>query len=352
MNQAVHIIAVGARTPLGSTAESSMAAVRAGISQISDHPFIFDGEAEPIQMVRDLQLDPGFMGPERLIEMASSALEEICQSLSTYALDISNIPLLLCLPEERPGWAEEHAEIVKDGLDQKVMSLSFRSTEIFSQGHAAGLVALDTACKEILSKKAELCVILGVDSYLTLETLVWLDENRQLATAYHRGAFFPGEGAGAFAVASDAFVQREAIDVLASIRGIGTAKESHLINTETLCLGVGLTECVREAVSSLRLPEEAIQGIICDINGERYRSEEWGFSLLRLPKVFVDPTDYEMPASCWGDVGAASGPLFVVLAVIAGMKKWAKGSRYIIWNSSDAGQRAAAVLELNFQLQG
>jgi 3-oxoacyl-[acyl-carrier-protein] synthase-1 len=97
------------------------------------------------------------------------------------------------------------------------------------------------------------------------------------------------------------------------------------------------------------LPGERVEAVVCDINGERYRSEEWGFTMLRLPETFVDPTAYDAPASCWGDMGAASGPLFVAVAVTAAKRGWAKGTRYLIWNSSEQGHRAAVVLEFTLQ---
>jgi 3-oxoacyl-[acyl-carrier-protein] synthase-1 len=187
---------------------------------------------------------------------------------------------------------------------------------------------------------------------LNFETLEWLDQNRQLATPYHRGAFFPGEGVGAVALASESMAQRYKWTTLGRVRGIGTAIEANKIKTDTVCVGEGLTACIRKAVSGAQFPDEAIEGIICDLNGERYRAEEWGFALLRLPQVFSDPTGYDLPTSCWGDVGAASGPLAMCIAVNAAQKGYAKGSRYLIWNSSEGGQRAAAFLELNMRRNG
>ncbi len=71
MTDDVHIVAVGARTPLGLNADSSIAAVRAGISEVSEHPFILDQKAEPVRLALDFELDPGLMGVERFIAMAS-----------------------------------------------------------------------------------------------------------------------------------------------------------------------------------------------------------------------------------------------------------------------------------------
>lgn len=352
MNRGIHIVAVGARTPLGLDSESSMAAVRAGITQITDHPFMIDRVAEPVRMAQDSHLDPRLMGPERMLELVSSALEETCAQSEFLLSRSRDISILLGLPEERPGWSSADVQVLRDALSQKMMPYQLKSVEAFCYGHAAGSMALITACSRIQAGEAEVCIVAGVDSYFHHETLQWLDQTKQLATSYHRGAFFPGEGAGAFIIASDPVVKRFNLDSLALVCGGGTATETHLIKTEALCLGEGLTLCIRKATASLELPHDAIEGIICDINGERYRSEEWGFALLRIPEVFDDPTDYEAPASSWGDVGAASGTLFIALAVTASRKGWAKGSRYLIWNSSEAGHRAAVVLELNLHVQG
>lgn len=319
---------------------------------MSEHPFIVDKKSEPVRMALDFEIDPGVMGAERFIAMAATALEEVCLKLKPAWKDNQKVTIFLGLPEERPGWTEEHNQAVREGLSSKTMPVEFEPFELFPYGHASGLIAIDAACKQIRTGQAEVCIVAGVNSYLDLKTLEWLDENKQLATSYHRGAFFPGEGASAIAVASNTFVHRFKMESLAVIRGIGIATETKKIKTDTVCLGEGLTESVKKAVMPLRLPQEAVEGIICDINGERYRSEEWGFVLLRLPNAMVDPTDYDLPASCWGDVGAASGPLFVAMAVTAGQRGWAKGERYLIWNSSEGGQRAAAVLALNRQQQG
>ena len=65
-----------------------------------------------------------------------------------------------------------------------------------------------------------MCIVLGVDSYLNFMTLEWLDNNKQLANSYNRGAFFPGEGAGAVLIASNNTVSRHKLDSLAVIRGL------------------------------------------------------------------------------------------------------------------------------------
>ena len=347
MTNEVHIVGVGARTPLGLNAESSIAAVRAGIARIEEHPFFLDRQGEPVRLALDAELDPLLTGPERFTAIAETALQEVCTALAKKAPDLGNIPLFLGVPEVRPGWTKHDMQLVLDQLARKTFPVPLRTIELFPFGHAAGLLALDAACQKIHTGQQSVSVIAGVDSYWNFDTLEWLHQNRQLSTPYHRGAFFPGEGVGAVAVAAESMVRRYQWASMGRVRGIGAALEPNTIKTDTVCVGEGLTACIRKAVSGFRFPGEAIDGIICDINGERYRAEEWGFALLRLPEVFVDPTRYDLPTSCWGDMGAASGPLAMAIVVKAAQKGWAKGTRYLVWNSSEGGQRAAASLELN-----
>ena len=48
---------------------------------------------------------------------------------------------------------------------------------------------------------------------------------------------------------------------------------------------------------------------------------------MRLSQFFDDPTAYHSPAECWGDMGAASGSLFAMLACRASVRGYSKGPR-------------------------
>jgi 3-oxoacyl-[acyl-carrier-protein] synthase-1 len=121
--------------------------------------------------------------------------------------------------------------------------------------------------------------------------------------------------------------------------------ETRTIDNPEGLLGEKLAEVVGRATEDLRLPEEAVDDIYCDINGERHRSDDWGFMVLRVPNVFRDGTSYVAPAGNWGDVGAASGALSCVLAVEALRRNYAKGPLSLVCASSDGGLRAALLLE-------
>ncbi len=115
------------------------------------------------------------------------------------------------------------------------------------------------------------------------------------------------------------------------------------MKTDTVCVGEGLTQVYQQATAGLRQGEE-VSRTICDINGERYRNVEFPYAILRVHQPFVDAGAYDSPADCWGDVGAASGPLFALLAIAAAQRGYAKGPHTLIWCSSEGGARAGALL--------
>jgi 3-oxoacyl-[acyl-carrier-protein] synthase-1 len=314
---------------------------------MGEHPFMIDRVGDPMPGALDVQLDPGFMGPERLLALAETALREVCAPLThDTRTPRLRLPLYLGLPEIRPGFTEQDAATVRSGLTRfEGLPITISDVSMYTQGHAAGLAALAMAIEQIRQGACEACLVGGVESYFHPDTMEWLDENRQLAGAVSRSAFVPGEGAGFCLLMTERARTRLSLVALARVLTVAIGTETKLIKTSDICLGAGLTSVVKNAVSGLSLSSGRINAVICDINGERYRGEEWGFVCLRLSQYFDDPIAYDSPADCWGDMGAASGPLFAMLACQAAAHGYAKGQRTLMWTSSEGGLRGAAVVE-------
>lgn len=346
MDTSAYIISTGARTPVGLASLPAAAAVRAQISGMREHPFMIDQAGDPMPAAFDALLDPGMWGPERLLYLVESALREACAPLAADdRRSRLRIPVFLALPEYRPGFSEQDAAMVRAGLyDFEDLPIDISQLTIIAEGHAAGLSALTAAYRQIQQGVFEVCLVGGVDSYFHPDTMEWLDENRQLVGCVSRSGFVPGEGAGFCLLMADTLRKRLGLTAMARVLSGAWGRETKLIKTSEVCLGQGLTDTVRNAVSTLTPPAETINQIICDINGERYRGEEWGFVCLRLPQHFDNPTAYCSPADCWGDMGAASGPLFAMLACQAAERGYAGGPRALLWASSEDGLRGAAVL--------
>ena len=205
-------------------------------------------------------------------------------------------------------------------------------------------MAIGAACRELQDGSAEFLLAGGVDSHIDPDTLEWLDVCERLHIPTNAWGFLPGEAAGMCLLCTAATATSHRLAVLGRVAALATANEPNRIYTETVCIGAGLTQAVRRVLGFMPQGTK-IDATLCDQNGEAYRADEFGFTLARTSEGFVDPTEFVAPADCWGDVGAASGPLFVMLAAMAARKGYAKGPRTLLWTSSEGGERSAALFE-------
>ncbi len=337
----VSIVAVGARTPLGYTAAPSAAAVRCGLAQFQDHPFMVDALGNPVRAALDDGLDPTSLGGIRPLTLGRSALEEALSGLTLDPARSPRLDVLLALPEARPGFTDTNAAWIAREITR---DLAAGPAEIVARGHAGALEALAQAAKRIAGGQSDLCAVVGADSYFSPDTIEWLMQAGRLVGDANRDGFIPGEAGGCVVVASPYAMGALRLPALAEVRAAFSARESILISGDAEVLGHGLAEAILGAAASLRLPAEAIDDVYGDINGERYRTDEWGFAVLRTNHV-LRSVQYELPTGCWGDVGAASGALGCMLAVRAWVRAYAKGPRALVWGGSEAGLRSAVVLE-------
>jgi 3-oxoacyl-[acyl-carrier-protein] synthase-1 len=341
------IVATGARTPIGLRSATSAAALRAGIMRVGEHPFMFDGSGEPLMCAMDPRLDPALLGPARLSALVEPALREATEPMRAVAGARARVPVYLGLPERRPGFQEPDAQLVLRSI-AALQGLPVEPSQILPclGGHAAGLSALADAVGAIARGTTEICLVGGVESYLHLDTIEALGAERQLACPTTRSGFIPGEGAGFCLLMATHVCRRLRLRPLARVSAVAVGREGKTMKSTEICLGEGLDATIRRTMAALPDSRPADE-VICDINGERYRNEEWGFVCLRSWQCFVDPSGFRSPADTWGDMGAASGPLFAMLACQAAERGYGKGPRTMVWASSEGGLRAAAVLDSN-----
>lgn len=345
MSEPLYLISTGARTPLGLHSAAAAAAVRAAISSCAEHPFMIDQAGDPMAASMDALLEPDTPCKQRMMAMAQTALQEACLPLAENQA-ITELPLLFGLPEPRPGFNEEDAKWIGYQLSHNTeLPVNISHHRAFMSGHSAALSVLDQARNEMAQGDYQACLIGGVESYFHPDTMEWLDKNRQLHGSVSRSGFVPGEGAGFCLIMTPSAAQQAGLKPLALITQTATAWETKLIKTQDINLGEGLTQSVRNTVAHLNPQQQRVNSIYCDINGERYRGEEWGFTCLKLAQYFDDPTGYWSPADCWGDMGAASGALFMTLATQAAQRGYAAGAQSLLWAGSENGLRASALLE-------
>lgn len=295
----------------------------------------------------DARLEPQLPGWRRMAALATSAIGEVLEKAESAMPASERIAVLLSLPETRPGFSEADAgsvaEAVLAGARAQGGSRQL-GLEVVGRGHAGALEAIERVSRRSASREARYFLVCGAESYLEEETLDWLEDHVRLTSKGVRSGFTPGEAAGAVLLASADALPRTSMPAMAIVRGAGTSVEPRTILTGEDSFGEGLSRAIDQACSNLRLPDEAVDAVWCDINGERYRTEEWGFALLRSQRG-IKTTDYELMTGSWGDIGAATGTLQCVMAVQSWRRGYAAGPRAMVCAGSDGGLRGAVVLE-------
>lgn len=345
MAEAVCIVGLGAATAVGRSSWASAAAVRAGLSGFAQHPFMIDTAGEPMRAALAPWLTMDVQGADRLAALLLPALDEALAVLGEQPLDASRWALALGLPSARPGLPPEVARellaCVKRHAGQRLASAA-----TFEAGHAGGLMALHAALAKLRAGGLDGCVVAGVDSWLEPETLEWLEACDQLHGAgplNNAWGFIPGEAAGALLLVREPVARQLRLTPLATVLAVGCAQEPKRIKTETVCIGEGLTAAFRATLAALPAGVQ-VSDLYGDMNGEPYRADEFGFTALRTKAQFEALSDFHAPADCWGDVGAAGGPLHLLLACVAAHKQYARGSHAFVWASAEMGERAAALV--------
>ena len=95
--------------------------------------------------------------------------------------------------------------------------------------------------------------------------------------------------------------------------------------------------------AALAQPRERFDDFFCDINGERARTTDLAFTLVRTGSLFRDGA-YVTPTGSVGDVGAAAAPLNCIVAAQAWARGYAHGTTALVSGASWAGLRGAALL--------
>jgi 3-oxoacyl-[acyl-carrier-protein] synthase-1 len=326
------------------TAPATAAAVRAGIAGLVKHPFMMDTVGNRMVVALAPYLDIGLTGAARLGELAGPAAVEAIAPIASVPRARQAIPVFIGVPPNRPGRAKDLAAVSARVQADMPAGLRSGSTPLIETGHAAGAMAVKAAWELIRSGNAEFALAGGVDSYMDPETLEWLEENEQVHAAGEENnpyGFIPGEAAGFVLLASANAAERYKVPAALELLTAATARETKPIKTDTVCTGEGLTDLFRALAGEPAMVRA--DHLYCDMNGEPYRADEFGFATIRAGGLFRDPSAFTAPADCWGDVGAASGPLLLVLADAATRKRYAPGPVLAGFTSSESGERCGFV---------
>jgi 3-oxoacyl-[acyl-carrier-protein] synthase-1 len=251
------------------------------------------------------------------------------------------------LPEQhRPGVPKDLAQALLPTLDTWPYEL--QSVEALFGGHASGAKAIEAAKRVCAEEPRSIALILAVDSLVSPESLMWMEERgllhgaRRLFKGHPRQNAYgrlPGEGAAALMLS-----QLRDLPAWAYITGLAIGEEPRTVDQPQPCVGQGLSAVAQQAIATAaELQPRLIHQLYHDYNGEPYRADEYGFTALRLADQLDPDLTRHTPALVSGDLGAASAITHTALAAWAAQKSTAPAA-HLILASNDDPLRSALVL--------
>jgi 3-oxoacyl-[acyl-carrier-protein] synthase-1 len=244
----IYVASVGAQTPVGRSALQAAAAVRCGISASAEHPFMIDRFGEPMVVAMAGWIPAETSIEERIVHLGAAALLDVLQQ-TTWRRPQDSIAVYVALSTTTlPEPAERKAVVAKIEDLLRGEGFSIRS-EVFAEGNAAGVLAIQAAAERLRNGREQAVVVLGADSSLDPSRLDTLDAARRLHSIDNSWGFTPGEGAGAVLLLTGRLARLHRLTPLARVSAVGVGTESNVLGTKTVCVGEGLTTAFRAALS-------------------------------------------------------------------------------------------------------
>ena len=336
MEPSIVITRAGLCTSVGHTAPAACAAIRAGITGFEDTAFRFDGEW---LVGAEVRLEQPSSGRERLLRMAESVIRECIAGRSSDSL--REVPLILNVAEAtRPGRLQSLDATFLKHLMARLGNVLHPKSLFLQNGRVGGVQALDFACRALQERRCPACIIVGADSLLNARTLREYHGSRRLLTPVNSDGFIPGEAAGAVWLEPAANHTTPQL----MIRGWGYGREAAHLTSNLPLKGLGLAEAITNAFQHGAGGYEDVDYRICDANGEQFIFKEASLALGRTLRVHKGVFEIWHPADCIGEVGAATVPCVLAVALDAAEKGYAPGPGVLAHFGNDDGQRAVVTL--------
>lgn len=335
MARNIAIASSGMVTGVGLTAPATCAAIRAGITGFEETRFLDNGGMWILGS--EVPLPEAPRGTERLIQMACSAVREALGAAAV--LQTENTPLFLGIAEQsRPGRQPGLDSTILERVQERLKTRFHGESRVLPQGRMSGITSMQLARSAILDAGFPSCIVVGVDSLLSGPTLAGYESRHRLLTSQNSNGFIPGEAAAAVVlVKSDATTRLH-------LQGIGSGTEPAPIESGNPLRADGLVTAFKSALSDAGVSWELLDFRITDLNGEQYFFRETALALTRCLRVRKEEFDLWHAADCVGEVGAATVPVALGVALDAVSKGYAPGPGILCHFSCDGPERAAAVV--------
>lgn len=233
------------------------------------------------------------------------------------------------------------AEFLKMLSQQAGIKLDSALSRIIATGRAGGLATINLAFRYFASSDKNFAIVGGVDTFYDGRMLQILLEEDRLLTGGNMDGFIPGEGAAFILLSKQKLPLFKDSNKFVGIYEPGLANETGYRGSQEPYRGDGLASAVSTALDNAKT--DKIKTLYSSMNGESFFAKEHGIALIRNSDLLEENIKIEHPADCFGDLGAAAGPVMTGLSSIY-ISNNKVAVPCIICCSSDKAPRAAMVL--------
>ncbi|MCC6559522.1 MAG: hypothetical protein IT372_41930 [Polyangiaceae bacterium] len=365
--RALMISAMGACTCFGDITTAA-AADRAGLTRARELPHApyIDEETEdtallaghPISGITD-----GFEGHGRLCRIGAAALQDLLASAPW--VNPRRAALFLVLPqfmepEEDEGDVElddaeppppryfttESARSIAEQIASMVgLAVAPDALRSYPEGRRGNARSLQEAIDWLRRGRCDHAIVGACDAELDSYRIARAFAAGRLKTTGNPVGFMPGE-AGAFILLEryEAAPGRDRAPEALLVDPC-VANEESSYAAEKPATGRGLSQVLISALSGLGAASAGRGDVYIDLNGEPYRSMDWGSALARAQSACaVGSWRRRILAANFGETGAAAPILAVCLAARSFAREYSHGPSAVVLFADDDGARAAIPL--------
>jgi 3-oxoacyl-[acyl-carrier-protein] synthase I len=369
------ITAAGLACSLGLGSERACAASRAGLVRVSQvntlntagdprfsketldgvPPFV--GHLVPV-------VGAGYTGIGKLVAIGRPALEEVLLRANLSEEHIARTCLCVCIsdgfyenlygvPQEPLGDDDPPTE--EDRRNEIAVLIASRLCNaasfpipvnaqwVSNKGRLGLLGALHQSSQWFATGKFDRCIVGTLDSFIEPAVLEACCTAQVLKTEGNPVGFMPGEAAAFLLVEPSAGIDRSVI----RITGMAHAVDSSYHDADQQPLGHGISQVVRQLVSTSSQPNAMPGLLISDLNGTDSRALDWGHAMVHLRDQFGEfESKLWLPVESFGETGAASGGVALCLAFEAIKRAHMPANTATVLLCAEGGGRAAIRIEI------
>ncbi len=306
-----------------------------------------DPEGKPLTMGTVPVLSPDSASIDRLRELARFAMADLFSEALVHAGGARK--RLSVLVDEHLATADADgsvpAQLLSGALqaDSRELVGGDCAIDVWAVGAGGGAHVLATLCQELQSGALDVAVLGGVHTDCDLARIVHLAQAGRIFSSENKDGLLLGEGAAFVALCRADVARQLGLTAYAELVAYAGGHElATPYNDVSAFEARGLTVALRQVEGALQ--GQRIGWWLNDSNIELYRQYEFQAVLARSQPLWCDPYVLDAPAQRLGELGAASLPMHVTLAVEAWRRNYGHFPWIVSTTGSEGGNRTAVAL--------